>query len=82
MNQFQKKIIEEVRKDEAVGSIFKRIEHEHKSKIQRFVRSAKIESDFHFTLILENYEMLEVVLKPYKELVFGMPSIEVEVEVW
>ena len=79
---FQKKIIEEVRKDEAVNSIFKRIEKEHNSKVQRFVRSAKIEEDFHFTLILENYEMLEVILRPSPINIFGMPSLEVEVEVW
>jgi hypothetical protein len=82
MSQFQKKIIEEVRKDEAIGAIFKRIEKEHNSKIQRLVRQAKIDDDFCMTMILEDYTMLEVVLKPTQLSIFGMPALEIEVEVW
>jgi hypothetical protein len=76
------KFYEEVTTDNAVTKMFQRLEKEHGSKIKRYVRQAEHQGSFYFTLILENYELLEVTLNPTGGYFMGKPSIEVQVEVY
>jgi hypothetical protein len=77
-----RQIIEEVRKDEVLDAIFTRIEKEHGSRVKRIARQCNLEEEkcFFMTLILENYELLEVELKAEKML--GIVGLEVEIQVF
>jgi hypothetical protein len=77
-----KRIYEEVNEDNAVQKMLERFEKEHGSKVRRIPRQAQHEGNFYMTIILENYELLEVTLSPSDVFVFGKPSINVEVEVY
>lgn len=76
------RIYEEVRKEEAINSIFKRVEQAEGSKIKRLVRSAQHEGKFHFTMILENYKLVEITLGASSIKMMGATTIEVDVEVY
>jgi hypothetical protein len=77
-----KRLYEEVTRDDAVKKMIERFEKEHKSKVKRIPRTASHDGKFFMTIILENYEMLEVTLSPSSQYVFGKPSINVDVEVY
>jgi hypothetical protein len=77
MNQH---FFEEVDKDEAFLTIIKQIEIQHGSKMKRIPRTAIYEGQFHCTILLENYEMLEVTITAGK--LGHMAALECEVEVF
>jgi len=76
------KFYEEVTRDNAIQSMFARIEKEHGSKIKRIARSAEHEGNFYFTVILVNYELLEISLNPLGGYFMGKPALNVEIEVY
>jgi len=73
---------EEVTEENALAKMLERIEKVHGSKIKRIPRQAQHEGNFYLTVLLENYEMLEVTLSPTDLLFMGKPSINVEIEVY
>lgn len=77
-----KRIYEEVTEENAVQKMIERFEKEHGSKVKRIPRTAQHEGNFYMTIILENYELLEVTLSPSQMFVMGRPSINVDVEVY
>jgi hypothetical protein len=80
MNREQRVFFDEVKKDEAFQAILKKVEENHGSKVKRLVRTAQQGKQFYFTLILENYELLEVTLTAGR--LGHMAALECEVEVY
>lgn len=77
-----KRIYEEVTEENVLQKMLERFEKEHGSKVKRIPRQIQHEGNFYMTIILENYELLEVTLTPSSFTVFGRPSINVDVEVY
>jgi hypothetical protein len=77
-----KRLYEEVTEENALQKMLERFEKEHGSKIKRIPRQVEHEGQFYMTIILENYELLEVTLSPSSVTIFGRPSINVDVEVY
>jgi hypothetical protein len=71
---------EEVHKDEAFQAILKQIENAHNSKVKRIPRTAQHEGKFYFTVLLTNYELLEVTITAGR--LGHMAALECEVEVY
>lgn len=81
MNQDrQRTFIDEVRKDEAFQAILMQLEERHGSEVKRIVRTASQGKQFFMTIILENYEMLELTLTAGR--LGSMAALECEVEVY
>lgn len=81
MNHEQKMLFfEQVKKDEAFQEILQQLEKRHCSKVKRIPRTASHDGKFYFTVILENYEMLELTLTGGR--LGHMAALEVEVEVY
>jgi hypothetical protein len=71
---------EEVNKDEALQTIIKTIEEKQSSRMKRIIRSATHDGKFYLTMVLENYEIVEIELTASR---FGhMTALECEVEVY
>lgn len=66
------------------GQILESIEKDYNHKFIRIARTAKQGDSFYFTVITENYLILEVTLKILKNMpsIYGLPSFECEVEVF
>ena len=73
-----KRIYEASSKDDAIKSIVKKVEEAEGSKMQRICRSAVYEGTFYFTIIMENYRMVEVSLKAAD--FHGLPALDVDIE--
>lgn len=82
MFNYNDKVYEEVRKEEAINAIFKKVEMGEGSKVKRLARSAQHEGKFHFTAILENYKLVEITLNASTVKIMGQPTIEVDIEVY
>lgn len=80
MNNEHRTFFEEVKKDEAFQTILKQIEINHGSSVKRIARTASQGKQFFCTVILENYELLEVTLTAGR--LGHMAALECEVEVY
>ena len=56
------------------------IAERHHSKIKRVPRMASQNGEYYFTVLLEDFTLLELTLKI--KIVYGIPAFEVEVEVY
>jgi len=80
MNHEHRTFFEEVHKDEAFQAILNQIEKQHNSKVKRIARTASQGKQFFCTVLLENYELLEITITAGR---FGhMAALECEVEVY
>jgi hypothetical protein len=71
---------DEVHKDEAFGAILRKIEENHNSRVKRIPRTASEGNIFLCTVILENYELLEMTITAGN--LGHMAALECEIEVY
>lgn len=71
---------DQVKTDEAFNTILRRIEQTHESNVKRVVRTAQNGNVFYCTIILENFELLEVTITAGR--LGHMGALECEIEVF
>lgn len=66
--------------DDALLEIISRIEEQHGCKMRRIARTAQHDGKFYVTLILRNYELIEVTITASN--IGHLVALECEVEVY